>query len=505
MLRLQHNYGIIFIEKMQVVGEKMKKRIIAGLLLTNFIAMNTTPALAFIHLGVQKDNIDTQPKTEKVKAEKIKIKKDKKVRWTKLKISNKYDFINLPWWEDLGDECLNEYIQKAVEHNHSAKIASLTVDEYYQNVKSQMANELPTINGGFIPGIGGNNHNSNGSMIFPVFVNYELDLFLKNHDKTKSVKKLYEASIQDERATYISIVSAVGTTYYNVVMLDKLIETQKRIVSLRQEIYNAMALSNKEGITSTSDVVKANKALVSGQADLIDLEKTRIKALNQLAVLIGESPANSLTLKRANYNDVIYKYNAPNEISSEIVTQRPDYIKAEIMLEKSGIDVRVAKKEFLPSLNIGGMALFNAKSAAGLMPDFLWGVGGGVIETFFAGGAKIANLKLNKVKYEKMLESYKDTNLTSIQEINDAMYAYKYSNDKYKQNLINQKLETKDFNLSKKMYEQGVISKLDLNQKHENLLSIDNLVVQNKINCIIDSIGYYKATGAGVNNTQRLK
>ncbi|MGN1152452.1 MAG: hypothetical protein ACI4S3_00340, partial [Candidatus Gastranaerophilaceae bacterium] len=71
--------------------------------------------------------------------------------------------------------------------------------------------------------------------------------------------------------------------------------------------------------------------------------------------------------------------------------------------------------------------------------------------------------------------------------------------------LINQKLETKDFNLSKKMYEQGVISKLDLNQKHENLLSIDNLVVQNKINCIIDSIGYYKATGAGVNKTQRLK
>ena len=54
------------------------------------------------------------------------------------------------------------------------------------------------------------------------------------------------------------------------------------------------------------------------------------------------------------------------------------------------------------------------------------------------------------------------------------------------------------------MYEQGVMSKLDLNQKQENLLTIDNLVVQNKIACIIDSIGLYKATGAGVNKTKKL-
>ena len=54
------------------------------------------------------------------------------------------------------------------------------------------------------------------------------------------------------------------------------------------------------------------------------------------------------------------------------------------------------------------------------------------------------------------------------------------------------------------MYEQGVMSKLDLNQKHENLLSINNLVVQSKIGCIIDSIGLYKAMGAGENKTLKL-
>ena len=139
-----------------------------------------------------------------------------------------------------------------------------------------------------------------------------------------------------------------------------------------------------------------------------------------------------------------------------------------------------------------------------MFPNFIWGFGGSIFETFFTGGAKMANLRMNKVKYERMLKTYQNTNLVSIQEVNDALYAYKYDNDKYKQNVKNKNLEARDFNLSKKMYEQGVISKLDLNQRQENLLTIDNMVVQSKIGCIVDSIGLYKATGAGVNKTLKL-
>ena len=477
----------------------MKKKLIAGLLLTSFITFNTAPAFAFLRLGVQKDNSET------VKVQKVKTEKQQKIKWTKLKITNKYDFVNLPWWESFNDEYLNGYIQQAVEHNYNLQAASLSVDEYYQSVKAQMANELPSVGAGFIPGYGGTQHDSNGSMFFPIMVNYEADIFLKNHDKTKSSKKTYEASIQDERAAYITVVSAVGTTYFNIVQLDKLIESQKQINKLRKDIYNAMVISNREGVTSTSDVVKANKALVMGEASLLDLEKTRIQALNQLAVLIGESPANISSLKRASYDSIVYKFNAPSEISSEIITQRPDYLKSEIMLQKAGIDVKVAKKEFLPSINIGGLALFNVLNSSGNMfPNFIWGFGGSIFETFFTGGAKMANLRMNKVKYERMLKTYQNTNLVSIQEVNDALYAYKYDNDKYKQNVKNKNLEVRDFNLSKKMYEQGVISKLDLNQRQENLLTIDNMVVQSKIGCIVDSIGLYKATGAGVNKTLKL-
>ena len=479
----------------------MKKKLVTALLIASFINTNISTAYAF---GGKNSNAE-QNKPQKIKVEKVKIKKQKKVKWTKLQISNKFDFVNLNWWDSFQDDYLTEYIQKAVDHNHNAKIASLTVDEYIQNVKAQRAGELPTIGGGFIPGYGGSGSKTNGTMMFPILVNYEVDLFLKNHDKTKSVKKALEASIQEERATYITIVSAVGTTYFNIVQLDKLIENQKHLIELNKEILNAVVISQEEGVASVSDVIKAEKSLNSAQANLLDFEKTRLIALNQLAVLIGESPANTATFERAKYEDIIYRYDIPNEVSSEIITNRPDYLKAEIMLQKAGIDIRVAKKEFLPSINIGGLALFNALNpAGGLIPNFAWGVGGGIFQSLFTGGAKMANLKINKVRYEKMFKTYQHTNLVSIQEVNDAMYSYKYTNEKYEQNNKNLALETKDFELSKLMYEEGIMSKLDLNKKEETYLKLENLVVQNLTGCLIDSIGYYKATGAGINKTLKL-
>lgn len=63
-------------------------------------------------------------------------------------------------------------------------------------------------------------------------------------------------------------------------------------------------------------------------------------------MLIGESPANIAELKRTPYEQISYTGVIPAEISSDIIVQRPDYLKAEKMVEKAGIDVRVAKKNF---------------------------------------------------------------------------------------------------------------------------------------------------------------
>ncbi len=463
------------------------KKIIATLLLAGFILADFTP-VAFA-LG-NKTNTNEPKKVSISKTHKQRMKSDE----------FKYEYINYNWWNNFDDPILTGYIDMAIKNNYNLKMATIVVDEYYQAIKIQFANELPFAAAGFSPSLvkfpGTNSFD--WTFATPAIVNYEADIFLKNHDKTKSVKKDYEASLQDERATYIAIASAVGTSYLNIVKLDKMIALQEEIVRDRKIIYELFLARNKEGLTSTADTVKANKSYVAGQTTLTEYKKQREILLNQLCVLIGENPNKAGSLKRVDYDNLNYSGVIPEEISSEVISQRPDYIKAEKMIEKAGIDVKVAKKEFLPSINITGLALFLASDIGGAWTtkNSLAALAAGGTWNLFTGGQRRANLKLKKDEYERVLNNYYQTNLTAIQEVNDALTTIKHDEKKFQDTKTQAKLERTDYGLSDAKYNQGIISKLDLIQLRENVLTTDKLVTDQKINCLVDYIGLYKAVGS---------
>ena len=464
------------------------KKILSIALILSILGMNTMPVFAIKN----KQETDNTPKQFKSMVKKNKRTGD----------DYKLVYVNLDYWKRFNDDLLNGYIQKAVLNNYDLKMATLATEEYYQQVKLQFANELPMAGIGFAPNYVKMPNVSSGDWMFamPALVNYEFDIFLKNRDKTKSAKKNYEASKFDERAAYISVASAVGTTYFNIIKLDKMIELQEEIVTDRQVIYDLMLVRNREGLTSTADTLNANKSLVNGKTDLLELKKQREQLLHQFAVLIGESPENAANLTRATLDDLTYNHTIPDSISTEVIVQRPDYLKAEKMVEKAGLDVRIAKKEFLPTINLSGLALFNTTSFGSLFSTkgMLYALGGAALLPLFTGGSRVATLRLRKNTYERILQNYYKTNLTAMQEINDSLVAARLDKEKMEQTLKQANLERADYKYNEMRYAQGTISKLDLIQFKENLLTIDKLVAQQKVECMVDYISLYKATGSKI-------
>ena len=58
--------------------------------------------------------------------------------------------------------------------------------------------------------------------------------------------------------------------------------------------------------------------------------------------------------------------------------------------------------------------------------------------------------------------------------------------------------EQKDFGFTKNKFNEGIISKLDVLQKEEVLLSVEKLVISSKIDVISSEISLYKALGGKV-------
>ena len=419
-----------------------------------------------------------------------------------IKLQSTLEKVNFDWWQKQDDKYLEDYILRALKNNNDVKTAQLNLEQAEINVMAARVAQLPTLAIGAAPALAKMPQKTNtmGSIALPIIAQYELDYSLKNWDKTKSAKKLLKGAQFQTAAIDIAIVSYVATTYYNIVKLDKTIALQEEIVKDKAKIYELMKYSNAQGVASTSDLILAEKSYILAQNSLIEYKKTRQNALNALAVLTGDSAENTKEYKRISYDELKSNFDIPNEISSDIIVNRPDYKAMEYQLQAAGLDVRIAKKEFLPTINILGLLTFLATSTVSQMNwnNSLALLAGSVDLPLFTGFAKTANLKLNKNKYEQMVTQYQKTNLVAIQEVNDSLYNFKSDKERFDNNIKALNIQTKDFGYIQDKYNQGVISKLDMLQQREALLFTQQLTASSKLDCYIDKIGLYKTTGAQI-------
>ena len=165
--------------------------------------------------------------------------------------------LNTDFFDNFNDGCLSQYINEAIENNHTAKQATARVEQYRQQTKSSLGRELPSLSFGAnylgikIPDIDNFQLRTN-AFILPFMANYEADILLKNRDKTKSTKKSYEASKQDEKAIYIALLTDVATTYTNILQYDEIIDKQKELVNISQEILDNNNRKFERGVINST-------------------------------------------------------------------------------------------------------------------------------------------------------------------------------------------------------------------------------------------------------------
>ncbi len=108
--------------------------------------------------------------------------------------------------------------------------------------------------------------------------------------------------------------------------------------------------------------------------------------------LTGESPDNISDLKFGSIDNIDSTSTLADKIKSDKILKRPDILKAETLLEKSKIDVNIARKEFLPDITITGQAGFNSRKFSKVFDgsSFTYGFGGNIFEALFTGGQRRA-------------------------------------------------------------------------------------------------------------------
>ena len=421
------------------------------------------------------------------------------------------DYTNFGFWNKFNDEILIDNLTKVYENNNDLKAAVLKVNEAQRIVKMSFANELPHI--GF-EGYAGQIFNSSDEVfgnitipdyteahfLLPITMNYEIDLWGTNRLKTKSKKKQLEMIQQDERAAYIFISSAFACDYYNLIRTDKLIEFQNDLIALQKEIISAYKKRYELGTSSIDAIDAAEKNLTFMEEDLEKFLEKQDLLKNQLSVILSDRSFDNIN--RTGFDELNINFAIPDKINIDILDKRPDRIKSELDLEKIGIDVKLAKRDFLPKFIITGDIGFNMYSLSSAH-KFLADIGVVPMWDIFMGGRKFQMLKMKKDTYDIAVEHYEKTILKAIQETNDALYSLKTSANINSIALDRLKTDERQLLYTQMREEAGTADSLDLMLYGEKLLITRKQAVSSEINKIISAINLYQALG-GVDFTDAL-
>lgn len=412
-------------------------------------------------------------------------------------------YLNLPFWQNFNDDVLIKNLTTVYQNNNDLKASSLKVQEAQRLVKISLANQLPYV--GFDGYIGRIFHSSDevfGKLtipdytetrfLLPLSYNYEIDIYGKNFLRTKAQKKRYEMIKQEEKSAYIYLTSAFATDYYNLIKADKLIALQKDLISTQKQVIGAVEKKYELGTANINNLIQEKKALTNYKEELDNLLEKQDVLKNQISVLLSDR--SFAQIDRTSYDNIKAKIVVPETIQTDVILKRPDCVKSELNLEKIGIDVRVAKRELLPSFNIVGTLGFNAYNLSS-SDKFLANLALAPTWDLFTGGRKIQMLKLQKDEYEIAIQNYDKTILRSIQETNDALYTLKSTAKRH--SIVEERLNLSEheMTLEEQKIKVGVSDLLDVLYKKEVELIIQKQEVSLKINEIIAMINLYQALG----------
>ncbi len=421
---------------------------------------------------------------------------------------DKTELLNIDWWNKFGDENLTNYIFIAFDNNQDLKTAGLNTQQALQMTKMSFSKELPSLSfdgqyqrefesseirfgNTVIP-----NYNQS-RFILPLTMAYEFDIWGKNRLKTKSLKVQEEIVKQDEKSVYISLTSAIAANYFNLIKAQNLIKNQKELIDLQKDIVLKEEKKYQAGLAPIMELIQEKQALEFFEAELNNLIENEDVIKNRMFVLLGDNQTKIETKNDFNIIEI------PEYLSPDLIQNRPDVIKSANYIDKTRFDVRIAKKDFLPSFLIYGQVGFNAYQLNKIFTpsSFLSAIGISPSVDLFTGGLKTSILRYKKLEYEKALQGYQKTILVSVQELNDALLSAKIARKNYDKMNNNFNFEDNLYKLSEKQLLIGAKSELDNLKAKQALLIAKKNEISAKADCLLGVINIYKASG-GVDYTQ---
>lgn len=416
------------------------------------------------------------------------------------------DVVNTTWWVQFQDPVLNDLITIALAENKDVKIAAARVDQFlgqFQSTRSQLfpqvsalANaqreRVPVGSALLPPGVGPVINQYQATLS----ASWELDVFGKVRRQTESARASLLASEEGRRATILTLVAAVASSYVNLLSLDRQMEIAKATVASRADSVHVFQLRYSGGEVSQMELAQSQSEYESSLATIPQIELQIAQQEDALSILLGQNPQPIL---RGRGLDDLALPMVPAGLPSELLTRRPDLRQAEQDLIAANALIGAARALYFPSISLTGVFGTASGQFSSLFtgPARLWSYAGAVTVPIFTAGNIGGQVRQAEAQQQQALFAYQKAIQVAFQEVEDALVSLQ----KTRERLVVQGRQVEALRtyarLARLRYEGGYTSYIEVLDAERSLFNAQLSYAQAQGTVFASSVALYKAMGGG--------
>ena len=412
------------------------------------------------------------------------------------------------WWQDYRDAQLDTLVNQLLDGNPDLRVAGARVTQAQGLATMRYGATLPQVQAdGNIsrtyltrqersPSLSGLRTFWDSSILFDA--SYDLDIWGARRSALASARDALQASEAERRAAQLALTTVTVQSYVQLSAQYALrdiaqanLERQQRILQIAQRRYTA-------GLGTRLDVDEAATGLSDALAQIEAITEGIALQTHQLAALAGRGPGagDSITRPMMKLEGPV---RLPDSLPAELVGHRPDIVAQRWRVESAAAEIKVAKAQFYPNINLAAFAgvsglditrLLNGNSLTG-------GWGPAVSLPVFNGGILRGNLRVQAASYDIAVESYNATVIGALQEVADREVSLRSLQKQLERTDDALESALRAYALAEQGYRGGLVDYLDVLNAQAELLAEQRARALIVAEQFVAHAGLMKALGGG--------
>lgn len=404
------------------------------------------------------------------------------------------------WWQQFGDQTLDELIQLALSANPSVQSAHAAVRQSRATLQATRGSYGPALNASGSAQRSKTGDNPAGNRFQAgLDASWEPDLFGGNGASVAASEADVRAAETSLANAQVSLAAEVAAYYIDLRGSQQRLAIARRNLTLQQETLQITRWRVQAGLASSIDLEQAITASEQTQAQMPALQASVSQTIHALSVLTGQVPAalnTQLTQARA---IPLAPAHLALSLPADTLRQRPDVSGAAHRVEAARARLKAADAARYPSLRLSGSVGLSALTLSGLgsgatLANALLG---SISAPLFDGGAASARVDAQQAVVDQALQTYAATVLTALQDVEDALVSMHGNRERLARLQAAADAAANAELLARQRYGSGLIDFRSVLDTQRSLLSAQDSVATVQASLSTDHVRLYKALGGG--------